>query len=61
MATVDVTKDSFEEIITKNEMVVLDFWASWLRVHALRHVSRRPACGSSARRPAACRGEHADH
>ena len=29
MPTIEVTKDNFEEVITKNEMVILDFWASW--------------------------------
>ena len=29
MATVDVTKDTLEDIVTKNDMVILDFWASW--------------------------------
>ncbi|HYK13999.1 MAG TPA: thioredoxin [Burkholderiales bacterium] len=29
MATVDVTKENFEEIVTKNSMVMLDFWAAW--------------------------------
>ncbi len=29
MATVEITKDNFEEVITKNKMVILDFWASW--------------------------------
>jgi thioredoxin len=29
MATIEVTKDNFEEVITRNNMVVLDFWASW--------------------------------
>ena len=29
MATVEVTKDNFEEVITNNDMVVVDFWASW--------------------------------
>ena len=29
MATVEVTKDNFEEIISNNDMVVVDFWASW--------------------------------
>ena len=29
MATVEITKDNFEEIITKNKLVILDFWASW--------------------------------
>jgi thioredoxin len=29
MATIEVTKDNFEEVITKNNMVILDFWASW--------------------------------
>ena len=29
MSTIEVTKDNFEEVITKNSMVILDFWASW--------------------------------
>ncbi len=29
MATVALTKDSFEETITGNEIVLVDFWAEW--------------------------------
>jgi len=29
MATVMLTKENFEEIVTGNDMVVVDFWASW--------------------------------
>ena len=29
MATIEITKDNFEDIVTKNSMVILDFWASW--------------------------------
>ena len=29
MPTIHVTKDNFQEVITKNDMVILDFWASW--------------------------------
>ena len=29
MATVELTKENFEEIVTKNDMVIVDFWASW--------------------------------
>jgi thioredoxin len=29
MATVALTKDNFEEIITGNDMVIVDFWAPW--------------------------------
>ena len=29
MATVHVTKDTFEETITNNETVIVDFWAEW--------------------------------
>lgn len=29
MATIELTKDNFEEIVTKNDMVIVDFWASW--------------------------------
>lgn len=29
MAVVDLTKDNFEEVVTGNDMVVIDFWAPW--------------------------------
>lgn len=29
MATVDVTQESFEQVITGNDMVLVDFWAPW--------------------------------
>jgi thioredoxin 1 len=30
MATVELTKEKkFEEMVTKNDMVIVDFWASW--------------------------------
>ena len=29
MATVNITKDTFEDIITGNDIVLLDFWAPW--------------------------------
>jgi thioredoxin 1 len=29
MATIEVTKDNFEDVITRNDMVLLDFWADW--------------------------------
>ena len=29
MATISVTKDTFEQTITGNDIVLLDFWASW--------------------------------
>ena len=29
MATIEITKENFEDIVTKNSMVILDFWASW--------------------------------
>jgi thioredoxin len=29
MATVELTKDNFEDVVTKNDMVIIDFWASW--------------------------------
>lgn len=29
MATLDLTKDNFEEVVTGNNMVVIDFWAPW--------------------------------
>ena len=29
MATVDLTKDNFEQTINGNNMVIIDFWAPW--------------------------------
>lgn len=29
MATVTVTKDNFEQLVTDSSILVLDFWASW--------------------------------
>jgi thioredoxin 1 len=29
VATIEVTRDNFEEVITGNNFVILDFWASW--------------------------------
>ena len=29
MAYVELTKENFEEVITGNEMVVVDYWAEW--------------------------------
>ena len=29
MPTIEVTKDNFEDVITGNDMVILDFWAEW--------------------------------
>ena len=29
MATVTLTKDNFEQVVTNNNFVVIDFWAPW--------------------------------
>ena len=29
MATIDITAETFEETIEKNEIVIVDFWAEW--------------------------------
>ena len=29
MATVALTHDNFEQVVTGNDMVIIDFWASW--------------------------------
>jgi thioredoxin 1 len=29
MATVELTQDNFEQVVTGNALVVLDFWAAW--------------------------------
>jgi thioredoxin-like negative regulator of GroEL len=47
MATIELTKDNFEDVVTKNKIVLIDFWAPWCgRAPGL--VSRRPVCGHGA-------------
>jgi thioredoxin 1 len=29
MATVELTKDNFEQVVTGNDIVIVDFWAPW--------------------------------
>ena len=29
MATIEITKDNFDETITNSDIVILDFWAAW--------------------------------
>jgi thioredoxin 1 len=29
MATLELTKDNFDDVVTGNDMVVIDFWAPW--------------------------------
>ena len=29
MATIDITAETFEETIEKNDIVIVDFWAEW--------------------------------
>ncbi|MBI2295569.1 MAG: thioredoxin [Betaproteobacteria bacterium] len=29
MATVELTQDNFEDVVAKNDLVVVDFWAPW--------------------------------
>jgi thioredoxin len=29
MATAELNKGNFEDVVTRNEMVIIDFWAAW--------------------------------
>jgi thioredoxin 1 len=29
MAAIELTKDNFEDVVTENEIVLIDFWAPW--------------------------------
>jgi thioredoxin len=29
MATIELTKDNFDEVVSNNDTVLVDFWASW--------------------------------
>jgi len=47
MAVQELTQENFEQVVTGNKMVIIDFWAPWCG-RAPRLVSRRPVCGSGA-------------
>jgi len=29
MATIELTRDNFEQVVNNNDIVIIDFWASW--------------------------------
>ena len=29
MATIELTKDNFEDVVTKSDIIIVDFWAPW--------------------------------
>ncbi|WP_327420855.1 thioredoxin [Streptomyces sp. NBC_01527] len=29
MSTVELTKDNFDQVVSENEFILIDFWASW--------------------------------
>jgi len=29
MATVELNQSNFDDVVTRNEMIIIDFWASW--------------------------------
>lgn len=29
MATVELTKENFDQVVSDNDFVLIDFWASW--------------------------------
>ena len=47
MAVLELTQENFEQVVTGNKLVIIDFWAPWCG-RAPRLVSRRPVCGSGA-------------
>ena len=52
MAVLDLTRDNFDDVVTSNEMVIVDFWAPWCgRAPGLGAV-KRPSAGMAPCRPA---------
>ena len=47
MAVVELTKDTFEEVVTNNEFVIVDFWAPWCGLSFVCADLRKGVRGSS--------------
>ena len=55
MATVELTKDNFEDAVTRNDMVIVDFWASWCG-RSRDPLAAGPFAGAATCRPAGTSG-----
>lgn len=49
MAIVELTEDNFEEIISRNDLVVVDFWATWCAAMPYIHADIRDHIGEVPR------------
>jgi len=50
MAVVELNKDIFQDVVTKNDMVIVDFWAPWCGQASGLGAAGRPSAGTAPRR-----------
>ena len=51
MSTIELTKDNFEDVVSKNNTMIIDFWAPWCG-RSRDSLAAGPFAGAATCRPA---------
>jgi len=51
MATIELNRENFEDVVTQNDIVVIDFWALWCG-RSRDSLAAGPFAGAATCRPA---------